>query len=365
MSPYPIQFVVLWRRNAIKAGVAKCMVDNAVIVVKHHNRRFRASMPWPQSDFPQRPHHELWSWIRPLLINTAPSVPPFSSSILRISSALSSLIFESWILHVMKPWTPNGMIPCTARLVVTTTSSCLATHCFSQKALSNLSVTSTKRDMGQILRRLSQPELPPHGVVGGIWSDHELVLVPLEVSSHRLSIGSILAESVSSSPSTSESTTSTESSVSASSYFTTSSPDPAEGALETSPSGSSSAGSRQVDTFDREDLIITRTVIRPATQTPIRGMFLRPSSPMVSRPTSPHSRPNTPVFQALNCFRPSAFEREVDDMQTERAMVAAQPVLQVIVTQTREQYEQDLAFKEVVQEVYPEASRHGRRLAVR
>jgi len=231
----------------------------------------------------------------------------------------------------------------------------------SKTTLSNLSISSTKKDMGQILRRLSQPELPPNGVVGGIWSDHELVLVPLEVTSHRLSIGSILAESISSSsPTTSESSTSTASSASLSSYFTTSSPNPAEGALETSPSGSSSAESRQVDTFDREDLIITRTVIRPATQSSIRGMFSRPSSPMVSRPTSPLSRPNTPVFQALNCFRPSAFEREVDDIQTERAMVAAQPVLQVIVTQTREQYEQDLAFKEVVQEVYPEASRRRR-----
>ena len=217
--------------------------------------------------------------------------------------------------------------------------------------------------MGQILRRLSQPELPPNGVVGGIWSDHELVLVPLEVSSHRNSIGSVLAESLSSSSSTtseSESVPSTPSSASSSSYFTTSSPNLAEGALETSPSGTSSSGSRQVDTFDREDLIITRTVIRPATQSAIRGMFSRPSSPMVSRPASPLSRPNTPVFQALNCFRPSAFEREVDDIQTERAMGTAQPVLQVIVTQTREQYEQDRAFKEVVQEVYPEATRRRR-----
>ena len=98
--------------------------------VKRHNRRFSASMPWPQSDCPQRPHHELWSWIRSLHINTAPSVPSFSSSILRISSALSSLIFESWILHVMKPRMPSGLIPCAVRLVITTTTSCLATHCF-------------------------------------------------------------------------------------------------------------------------------------------------------------------------------------------------------------------------------------------
>lgn len=217
--------------------------------------------------------------------------------------------------------------------------------------------------MGQIFRRLSQPELPPNGVVGGIWSDHELVLVPLEVSSYRDSFGSVLAESVSSL--SSESTTSTASFASTSTYFTSSSPPTAESALEASFSGSSSTGSRQIDTYDREDLIITRTIIRPTTHaSSIRGMFARPSSPPASRPASPLSRPNTPVFQALNCFRLHAFERDVDDFQTERAVTrmggAVQPVLQVIVTQTREQYEQDLAFKEVVQEVYPEAGRRRR-----
>ncbi|KAI9568910.1 hypothetical protein HD554DRAFT_686834 [Boletus coccyginus] len=226
-----------------------------------------------------------------------------------------------------------------------------------KKTLSNLSITSTKKDMGQVLRRLPHPELPPSGVVGGIWSDHELVLVPLDVSSLRDSIFSALAESASTFSQSAASTVA--SSASSSTYFTTPSPT-AEDGLETPPSGFYSAGSRQVDTFDREDLIITRTILRPATQSSIRGMFSRPSSPMVPRPTSPLSRPNTPVFQALNCFRPSAFEREVDDIQTERGMVAAQPVLQVIVTQTREQYEQDLAFKEIVQQVYPEASRHRR-----
>jgi len=241
---------------------------------------------------------------------------------------------------------------------ITTTTSSLATHPFSQKTLSNLSITSTKKDMGQVLRRLPHPELPPNGVVGGIWSDHELVLVPLDVSSLRDSIFSALAESASSFSQSASSTVA--SSASSSTYFTTPSTTTAEDGLETPPSGFYSAGSRQVDTFDREDLIITRTIIRPATQSSIRGMFSRPSSPMVSRPTSPLSHTNSPVFQALNCFRPSAFEREVDDIQTERAMVAAQPLLQVIVTQTREQYEQDLAFKEVVQEVYPEASRRRR-----
>jgi len=47
-------------------------------------------------------------------------------------------------------------------------------------------------------------------------------------------------------------------------------------------------------------------------------------------------------------------------MPTERGVVSPQPVLQVIVTQTREQYEQDLAFKEVLQEVFPEAVRRRR-----
>lgn len=205
--------------------------------------------------------------------------------------------------------------------------------------------------MGQILQRLSQPELPPNSVVGGIWSDHELVLVPLEVS-YRDSVGSFFAPSLSTS-----SSDSIASSI-APSYFTTSSPSAdAESTVDT-PSSSPSMGSRQVDTFDRDDLIITRTIIRPAAQSTLRGIFARPSSPMFSRPTSPLSRPSTPVFQALNCFRPNAFERDVDEV--ERGVPAAQPVIQVIVTQTREQYEQDLAFKEAVQQVYPEAGRRRR-----
>lgn len=213
--------------------------------------------------------------------------------------------------------------------------------------------------MGQALRRLSHPDLPPSGVVGGIWSDHELVLVPLEVSSHRDSLGSALAPSFSSTSSSGSAASASTSST----YFTTPSLT-AESGLETSPSGSPSTGSRQVETYDREDLIITRTIIRPATHaSTLRGMFSRPSSPLFSRPTSPLSRPNTPVFQALNCFRPGGFERDVGDAQTERRALATQPVLQVIVTQTREQYEQDRAFKEVVQEVYPEASRHRPRTA--
>ncbi|KAG9312240.1 hypothetical protein JVU11DRAFT_7539 [Chiua virens] len=232
----------------------------------------------------------------------------------------------------------------------------------SNKHPSNLAISPV---MGQIFRRLSQPELPPHDVVGGIWSDHELVLVPLEVSSQRNSFGSVLAESLSSLSSPESPVSASTSTSSSSSYFTTPSPT-AETETETgahlnmslASSPRSSPGSRQVDTFDRDDLIVTRTVIRP---TAPRGMFSRPSSPPISRrptPTSPLSRPNTPVFQALNCFRSGAFENEWDNVRTG----ATQPVLQVIVTQTREQYEQDLAFKEVVHEVCPEAS--GRRRAV-
>jgi hypothetical protein len=57
------------------------------------------------------------------------------------------------------------------------------------------------------------------------------------------------------------------------------------------------------------------------------------------------------VLQALNCFSTSStFERDEDDVHI---MESPRPVLQVIVTQTRERYEDDRAFKEIVGSVYP------------
>ncbi|KAG2127234.1 hypothetical protein DEU56DRAFT_820905 [Suillus clintonianus] len=75
------------------------------------------------------------------------------------------------------------------------------------------------------------------------------------------------------------------------------------------------------------------------------------SSALLSRPTPP-SRPTSPVLQALNCFSTSsAFNSDVDDsMPMNRREI---PVLQVIVTQTRERYEDDMAFKEIVGSIYP------------
>ncbi|KIJ66063.1 hypothetical protein HYDPIDRAFT_27263 [Hydnomerulius pinastri MD-312] len=218
----------------------------------------------------------------------------------------------------------------------------------------NFAINTSKKDMGQFLRKVSPPSPPASEAVGGIWSDHELVLVPIEVSPTRDSEASIFSDSES--DSTSRSSASSSSAESSSSYFTTPSAT-AEGDSE----NSCPSGSRQVDVFDRDDLIITRTIIRPSPQSPIKGLFSRPSSPISSRPGSSLCRPTSPILQALNCFSTSAFERDVDDVQAERAnQMARQPVLQVIVTQTREQYEQDMAFKELVQEVYPEAGPHRR-----
>jgi hypothetical protein len=62
------------------------------------------------------------------------------------------------------------------------------------------------------------------------------------------------------------------------------------------------------------------------------------------------------VLQALNCFSTSsAFESDQDDadVQAERD---ERPAVQVIVTQTREQYEDAMAFKQLVETVYPAAA---------
>ncbi|KAG2127200.1 hypothetical protein DEU56DRAFT_820586, partial [Suillus clintonianus] len=51
------------------------------------------------------------------------------------------------------------------------------------------------------------------------------------------------------------------------------------------------------------------------------------------------------MLQALSCFRTSsAFVSDVDGMYMNRR---ERPVLQVIVTQTRERYEDDMAFEEI------------------
>jgi len=61
------------------------------------------------------------------------------------------------------------------------------------------------------------------------------------------------------------------------------------------------------------------------------------------------------VLQALNCFRSSScFE---SDLASDYVEQDTRPALQVIVTQTREQFEEDIAFKQLVETVYPAASR--------
>ena len=91
--------------------------------------------------------------------------------------------------------------------------------------------------------------------------------------------------------------------------------------------------------------------------------FTRPSrvprSAPCSRAASPSpSRPTSPVLQALNCFRSSScFESDLANGYVEQD---TRPALQVIVTQTREQFEEDIAFKQLVETVYPAAAAASR-----
>lgn len=214
----------------------------------------------------------------------------------------------------------------------------------------SLSKTSTEKlTMGQGLCVRTRPcgLFSVRASVGGVWPDHEVVVVPLE--------GGDADSEVSRSSTPSSTSTST-------TYTTASSAMPDEPPSHT----------QQVDVHERDDVVVTRTIIRP-TPNPNRNpsrmpsrthmrlprMFSRspsptssPSSSLSALPRSnPPSRPTSPVLQALNCFSTSStFERDEDDVHI---IESPRPVLQVIVTQTRERYEDDRAFKEIVGSVYP------------
>ncbi|KAG1726881.1 uncharacterized protein EDB91DRAFT_54691 [Suillus paluster] len=194
---------------------------------------------------------------------------------------------------------------------------------------------------------------PVREAVGAVWPDHEVVVVPLAGGD---------GDEYSEGGSTSRSSTLTSTSASITNTRA-SSPAPD---IDVPPSHT-----REVDVHDRDDIVVTRTIIRPnpnpnrtpsrrpsRTQMTLARVFSRSPPPSASNSPSasiralprsnPPSRPTSPVLQALNCFSTSStFECDVDDTHGER------PVLQVIVTQTRERYEDDRAFKEIVGSVYP------------
>lgn len=134
------------------------------------------------------------------------------------------------------------------------------------------------------------------------------------------------------------------------------------------------------DVYDPVDIVVTRTIIQPdpnprrgprmlsRPQMVVRRMFSRlPSSTNTyslsqssSSSVSPRSTPpscfKSLVLQAFNCLSTSsAFDSDVDDMKAHRM----RPVLLVIVKETREKYEDDRAFKEIVGTVFPAAGVRG------
>ncbi|KAG2050247.1 hypothetical protein BDR06DRAFT_1011415 [Suillus hirtellus] len=135
------------------------------------------------------------------------------------------------------------------------------------------------------------------------------------------------------------------------------------------------------DVYHPADLVVTRTIIHPnpnphrdptrmlsRTQMVFKRMFSRSPpptstyspSPSSSSSASPRSTP-PPRFKGLvlNCFSTSsAFDSDVDDMEMHRR---ERPALLVIVKETKERYEDDQAFKEIVGSVIPAAGVRGGR----
>ncbi|KIK40951.1 hypothetical protein CY34DRAFT_238038 [Suillus luteus UH-Slu-Lm8-n1] len=123
--------------------------------------------------------------------------------------------------------------------------------------------------------------------------------------------------------------------------------------------------------YGHDDIVVTRTIFRPnpipdrgPTRTPSRmqtaltRIFSRWPSPTrtdFSSPSSSSMRPqSTPAWRskrlarALNCFSPSSaitIERDADDTEMHKRK---RPVLIVVVKETKERYEDDRAFKEIV-----------------
>ena len=200
-----------------------------------------------------------------------------------------------------------------------------------------------KEKMGQVLLKSLHLGTQRDDAVGGIWEDHELVFVPIAAHSPTETFTCTDSESGASNSSSSSSSSYTTASLSSSI---------GERTISTS-----QPCSHHAEVYDRDDLVITRTIIRPVPESPITSLFTRSSSPTPSRLTSLFFRSLSPILNALNCLSASAFAPEFDeDKAKEPEKPARKPVLQVIVTQTREQYEHDMAFKEAVQEIYPESS---------
>ncbi|KIK39242.1 hypothetical protein CY34DRAFT_347456 [Suillus luteus UH-Slu-Lm8-n1] len=140
-----------------------------------------------------------------------------------------------------------------------------------------------------------------------------------------------------------------------------------------------------------DDIVITRTIIRPnptpnpnrrPARTPSRmqmtltRMFSRWSSPKRTRTyfppqSSSSARPrSTPsrrckklarVLGALNCFSPSSaitIESDADDIEM-HSRKRQRPVLFVVVKESKERYEDDRAFKEIVTSICPAAGVRG------
>lgn len=207
----------------------------------------------------------------------------------------------------------------------------------------NFAVVTGNEDMGQTLSKFLRASTQMDDAVGGLWEDHELVFVPLELCYPAGTLIPSALGSSSVSSSSSESTTPTTASypTSASSSFNS------DGATSTTP-----PSSLHVEKHERDSLVITRTLLRPKPQS--MGADISPQPPnLISPRSSPRlMRPLNSVFKAFSCISGRTF----DDLPARKPEhQARQPVLQVIVTQTREQYEHDMAFKEAAQEIYPEA----------
>ncbi|KAG1794114.1 uncharacterized protein HD556DRAFT_440091 [Suillus plorans] len=142
-----------------------------------------------------------------------------------------------------------------------------------------------------------------------------------------------------------------------------------------------STSATPVDVYHSADIVVTRTIIRPnpnphrrptrmlsRTQMVFKRMFSRSPSPTSTYSPSPSSSSSastrsTPPSRfkglVLNCFSTSSsFDSDIDDMEMHRR---ERPVLLAIVKETRERYEDDQAFKEIVGSVIPAAGvRDGR-----
>ncbi|KAI6148439.1 hypothetical protein BKA82DRAFT_11960 [Pisolithus tinctorius] len=207
----------------------------------------------------------------------------------------------------------------------------------------NFAAITGNEDMGQMLSKLLRTSTQMEDAVGGIWEDHELVFVPIELCSRTDTLTSSALGSSSMSSSSSESTTPTTASygTSPSSSFGSD-----NGTSTTPPS------SRHTEEHERDNLVITRTILRPAPPSMSASISPRPPSLIPTRSSLPLLRPLNLVLRAFSCISGRTF----DDLPArEPEYVARRPVLQVIVTQTREQYEHDMAFKEAAQEICPEA----------